>query len=55
MFLYAFTNLIQYYTRQMPDPYVAKRSIWLPFIKDELKADEDTILGKFMIYDYVSC
>ncbi len=28
----------------MPDPYNARRNIWIPFIKDTLKADEDTIL-----------
>ncbi len=28
----------------MPDNYEAKASIWLPYIKDVLRADEDTIL-----------
>lgn len=28
----------------MPDPYGAKKSLWLPYIKDVLKADENTIL-----------
>ena len=30
--------------RNMPDPVVARRSKWLPFIKDELKADDETII-----------
>lgn len=28
----------------MPDPYEAKESIWVPFILNELRADENTIL-----------
>ena len=28
----------------MPDPNVARESIWLPFIRDVLKADERTIV-----------
>lgn len=28
----------------MPDNYAAKESVWLPFIKNNLKADENTIL-----------
>jgi predicted alpha/beta hydrolase family esterase len=28
----------------MPDPYVARRDVWLPFIKKELGCDENTIL-----------
>ena len=28
----------------MPDPYHARRDIWIPFIRDNLKADEKTIL-----------
>jgi len=28
----------------MPDPHKARRNIWIPFIQDTLKADEDTIL-----------
>ncbi|KAF0698177.1 Aste57867_11162 [Aphanomyces stellatus] len=27
----------------MPDPYVARESMWLPFIRDVMKCDEDTI------------
>jgi predicted alpha/beta hydrolase family esterase len=30
--------------RSMPDPVEAKRSIWLPFILNELGADEETVL-----------
>ncbi len=29
---------------EMPDPYVARRSIWLPFIKDKLGCNEHTLL-----------
>jgi len=29
---------------EMPDPYGAKETIWVPFILDELKADANTIL-----------
>ena len=28
----------------MPDPYEAKESIWLPFIRDKLKVDGNTIV-----------
>ena len=28
----------------MPDPYVARESIWLPFIKNKLGCDENTVL-----------
>ena len=28
----------------MPDPYDAKEKIWIPFIRNELKADENTLL-----------
>ena len=28
----------------MPDPYEAKQSIWLPFMRDVLKADESSII-----------
>src|SRR5690242_15636612 len=28
----------------MPDPVEAKASVWLPYIENELHADEDTIL-----------
>lgn len=28
----------------MPDPYVARKSIWLPYMRDVLKVDESTIL-----------
>ena len=28
----------------MPDPITARRSIWLPFMKDELGVDEQTII-----------
>lgn len=28
----------------MPDPYDAKEKVWIPFIRDELKADENTLL-----------
>jgi len=30
--------------RNMPDPMTARRSIWLPYMKDELKVDENTII-----------
>jgi len=30
--------------REMPDPDRARMSIWLPFIRDELKPDADTII-----------
>ena len=30
--------------RDMPDPIAAKSSIWLPFITDELGADENTLI-----------
>jgi predicted alpha/beta hydrolase family esterase len=30
--------------KDMPDPYDARESIWLPFIENELKCDENTIL-----------
>ena len=30
--------------RNMPDPITARRSIWLPFMKDELGVDEDTVI-----------
>ena len=30
--------------RNMPDPVTARRSIWLPFMKNELGVDEDTII-----------
>ena len=30
--------------RDMPDPIGAQESIWIPFIKDELKADENTVV-----------
>ena len=30
--------------RNMPDPITARRSIWLPFMKDELGVDEQTII-----------
>jgi predicted alpha/beta hydrolase family esterase len=35
---------IQCIAENMPDPNQARRSIWIPFIHDKLKADEDTIL-----------
>ena len=28
----------------MPDPITARRSIWLPFMKDELGVDDQTII-----------
>jgi uncharacterized protein len=28
----------------MPDPMRARKDIWLPFIKNDLKSDENTIL-----------
>ena len=31
-------------TPQFPDSYLARSSIWLPFLKDQLKVDENTIL-----------
>ena len=30
--------------RDMPDPYEAKEEIWIPFIKSEMKVDENTIV-----------
>jgi len=30
--------------QSMPDPYEAKESIWLPFIHEQLQADENTVL-----------
>ena len=30
--------------RNMPDPITARRSIWLPFMKDELGVDEQTVI-----------
>ncbi|OQR83535.1 hypothetical protein ACHHYP_14575 [Achlya hypogyna] len=30
--------------RSMPDPYVARESIWLPFIKGEMGCDEHSII-----------
>ena len=30
--------------RNMPDPIVAKESIWIPFMRDELGCNEDTII-----------
>ena len=30
--------------RNMPDPYVAKESVWIPFIKNEMGADSSTIV-----------
>ena len=30
--------------RNMPDPITARRSIWLPFMKDELGVDDQTII-----------
>ena len=30
--------------RNMPDPITARRSIWLPFMKEELGVDETTII-----------
>lgn len=30
--------------RNMPDPFTARKKIWLPFILDELHCDSNTIL-----------
>ncbi|EQC41157.1 hypothetical protein SDRG_01135 [Saprolegnia diclina VS20] len=30
--------------RDMPDPYVARESVWLPFIKGEMGCDEQSII-----------
>ena len=30
--------------RDMPDPYAAREKIWLPFIREELGADKDTVI-----------
>ena len=30
--------------KNMPDPITARRSIWLPFMKDELGVDDQTII-----------
>jgi predicted alpha/beta hydrolase family esterase len=35
---------IECVAENMPDPYGAKRNVWIPFIHDQLKADTDTIL-----------
>ena len=35
---------VEVIARDMPDPYVARESAWIPFIKDELKVDEHTIV-----------
>jgi predicted alpha/beta hydrolase family esterase len=29
---------------EMPDPYTARESIWLPFMRDKLGCDENTII-----------
>lgn len=30
--------------RNMPDPYVARESVWIPFLKDVVGVDEDTVV-----------
>ena len=30
--------------RDMPDPFMAHESIWIPFLKNELGADENTVI-----------
>jgi predicted alpha/beta hydrolase family esterase len=30
--------------RNMPDPYVAKESVWIPFLKDDVEVGEDTVV-----------
>lgn len=35
---------VQCTAENMPDPYQARRSIWIPFIRDTLKTDQDAIL-----------
>merc|ERR1712179_468552 len=30
--------------KNMPDPVTARRSIWLPFMKENLQVDEETII-----------
>jgi len=35
---------IEVIAAEFPDPALARRSYWIPFIKNELKADENTIL-----------
>lgn len=30
--------------RDMPDPVLARETVWLPFIRDELRADANTVL-----------
>ncbi|KAH9197913.1 hypothetical protein AeNC1_000094 [Aphanomyces euteiches] len=30
--------------KDMPDPFVARETIWLPFIRDVMKCDEDTVI-----------
>jgi predicted alpha/beta hydrolase family esterase len=35
---------VQVAMEDMPDPYEAKESIWLPFMRDVLKADESSII-----------
>ena len=34
---------LQVIAKNMPDPMVARKKIWLPFMESELKADENTI------------
>ena len=35
---------IEVIARDFPDPIAARENIWLPFLENELKADENTIL-----------
>ena len=35
---------VQVSMQDMPDPYEAKQTIWLPFMRDVLKADEQSII-----------
>jgi len=35
---------VEVLVKNMPDPHTARRTIWLPFMKDTLKVDEETIV-----------
>lgn len=43
--------------RAFPDPYGAHKDVWLPYLRDELKCDEHTILvghssGRAVLFIY---
>lgn len=37
-------NNVECILQNMPDPYEAKESIWIPFMLNELKCNEDTVI-----------